>query len=398
MTSFQELSELDQLARQEAARYPKNRELLHRLDDTGGRHHVGIVGPRGVGKTIILKQLAERQENSFYLSLDAVGEIDLFNAARRLRETYGITLLLIDEIHFLANFEKHLKKIYDFLGLRIIFTSSVALSLFESAHDLSRRVQLITLPPFSYREYLFFRHNITLPQLSLEDIAEKKWTNDHMRHGFHFDEYLQGGLMPFSLEEADIFPLLNNIIQKIIYRDIPSVHKVQARELPLLEKTLSFVGKSEVDGINYTSVSKNIGITKYKAEAYLVMLEKAFLLNLIFPAGTNVLREPKVLMNVPYRLLYRELDQAVGGLREDYFCEMLRMAQIPFDYLKTKRGAKTPDFFIPDDRDGYIIEIGGKGKGRSQFKGIEAEKKIIFSHSDDMSGIKRPLFLLGYMT
>ena len=49
-------------------------------------------------------------------------------------------------------------------------------------------------------------------------------------------------------------------------------------------------------------------------------------------------------------------------MREDYSCEILRMEQIPFDYLKTKHGSKTPDFFIPDERGGYIIEIGGKEK------------------------------------
>ncbi|MCD6389642.1 MAG: hypothetical protein J7L69_09525 [Desulfobulbaceae bacterium] len=41
----------------------------------------------------------------------------------------------------------------------------------------------------------------------------------------------------------------------------------------------------------------------------------------------------------------REVDQAVGEVREDYSCEMLRMAQMPFDYLKPKHGAKTPGFF-----------------------------------------------------
>ncbi|MEA3546949.1 MAG: hypothetical protein U9R66_04735 [Thermodesulfobacteriota bacterium] len=50
-------------------------------------------------------------------------------------------------------------------------------------------------------------------------------------------------------------------------------------------------------------------------------------------------------MNIPYQLLFRELDQTVGEVREDYSCEMLRMAQMPFDYLKTNHGAKTPGFF-----------------------------------------------------
>jgi len=74
--------------------------------------------------------------------------------------------------------------------------------------------------------------------------------------------------MPFSLEEPDIFPLLENIIQKIIRKDIPSVASLKIDELSLIEKTLKFIGTSSVDGINYSSISRNVGITKYKAKLF----------------------------------------------------------------------------------------------------------------------------------
>jgi len=44
-----------------------------------------------------------------------------------------------------------------------------------------------------------------------------------------------------------------------------------------------------------------------------------------------------------------------------------------------------------------VIEVGGKSKGREQFKGVEVHKKIILSHSNQIEGIKRPLFLLGFV-
>ena len=100
-------------------------------------------------------------------------------------------------------------------------------------------------------------------------------------------------------------------------------------------------------------------------------------------------------MALPYRLLYSDYEQALGGLREDFFVEMLRSLSIDFYYLKSTRGAKTPDYLIPMDGQDIIVEVGGKGKGREQFKGIKAKKKIVFSHSLQTQGIKRPLFLLG---
>jgi len=220
---------------------------------------------------------------------------------------------------------------------------------------------------------------------------------EHLRYEYIFEDYLKGGLLPFSLEEADVYPILKNILEKIIRKDIPSVAGLQVDELNIIEKTLKFIGKSPVDGINFTSVSKNVGITKYKAEQYIRLLEKAFVLNLVFPEGTNVLKEPKILMYLPFRLLYKSYDESAGAIREDFFAEMLKMKGWIFNYLKTKRGAKTPDFLIKQGDKDIIVEIGGKGKGRQQFKGITARQKLILTHYQSIEGEKRPLSLFGFI-
>ncbi len=168
-------------------------------------------------------------------------------------------------------------------------------------------------------------------------------------------------------------------------------------ELPVIEKMLKFIGKSTVDSINYSSISRNVGITKYKAESYLNGLTQALVTHVIFPKGTGVMREPKVLLTPPYRLLYNDYEYAAGGLREDFFAEMLTGASIEFHYLKSTRGSKTPDFLVQDKQGHIVLEVGGKGKGRSQFKGINVKRKIILSHGDKIDDIRRPLFLLGYL-
>ena len=94
------------------------------------------------------------------------------------------------------------------------------------------------------------------------------------------------------------------------------------------------------------------------------------------PKGTNILKEPKILMALPYRLLFIDYEQAVGGLREDFFVEMMRSLDIDFYYLKSTRGAKTPDYLVPFNNGDIIIEIGGKKKGREQFKGIQTKKSL----------------------
>ena len=392
-----DLTELDQLARQEGQKYPKKRLLYEALQESSEKHFTGIVGPRGAGKTILLKQLLVEQENTLYISLDTIVEGDLFDIANHLQQFFKIDTLLLDEIHFQKNYDRYLKKIYDFLALKIIFTSSVALAITQSAFDLSRRVNLLRLPLFSFREYIYFTTETLLPPLSLEDIIQKNWSTSHLRYGFLFKKYLCGGLLPFSLEEPDPLPLLENILKKILQRDIPSIASIRVEEIALMEKMIRFIGKSTVDGINYSSISKNIGITKYKAASYLDLLSQALVLHVVFPKGTNVMREPKVLFCPPYRLLYNKYEYAIGGLREDFFAEMLTGAMIEFYYLKSTRGTKTPDFLVRDEQGNIVLEVGGKGKGRSQFKGINVNRKLIFSHGDEVDKLRRPLFLLGYL-
>lgn len=393
------LIELNEIVRADAVAYPHRRALFSILQGQKGRHFTGIAGPRGVGKTVLLKQMLGIEPNAFYLSLDTLPrETDLFELIRKLAHDYQYKMFLLDEIHFQPGIMETLKNLYDFLKIRLIFTSSVALAMAQSAHDLSRRAVVMNLYPFSFREYLFFNRGKTLSGLTLEQIISKEWSSEHIRAGFCFEDYVRGGLMPFSLEEPDSLALLQNILDTIIARDIPTVARLHIDELDVIRKVVSFIGRSAVDGINYTSVARNLGITKYKAEQYIDLLEKAFVLQRVFPKGTNLLKEPKVLMALPYRLLFREFEDCIGGLREDFFAEVMRHCGMDFYYLKSTRGAKTPDFLLDDGKsENTVIEIGGKGKGREQFKGVVADRKIIFSAGDACDGMRRPLFMLGFL-
>lgn len=391
------LSELSELARESGSKYPRRRALFGDIVQGKGKAFTGIVGPRGVGKTVLLRQLASEVGDSFYISADTLGQADLFETAKNLARSHGVRLLLLDEIHEAPDYAASLKRIYDFLDLRVVFTSSVALSLVDSAHDLSRRAVLRHLWPFSFGEYLLFAHGIALRELTLAEILARGWDPGHMRHGYLFEGYLKGGLFPFALEEADARPILEGILGKIIRQDIPSVGGLRLDEVASVERAVQFVGRSACDGISYSSVSRNVGITKYKAEQYIRLLEDAYVLNPVLPAGTNVLREPKVLMQVPFRLLYRDYDDAAGGLREDFAVQALKMAGRRVQYLKSKQGEKTPDFLSQEDGKDLVLEVGGRGKGRSQFKGFRAKRKLVLTPDDSAEGDRRPLFLLGFL-
>jgi len=397
MSLENEVFKLHGLAVKDAGKYPKRREIHKEISNDFGKHFLGISGLRGVGKSVVLKQLAAATPDSIYISLDTLAGGDVFTLVEKLSADYGVTTFFLDEVHFCDKIDETLKKIYDFLDVKIVFTSSVALGMSRSAFDLSRRVKLIRMFPFSFREYLLFKNGVAPERLSLRRILDGEWSADHLIVGHLFEPYLKGGNMPFSIDEPDIFPLLQNIMHTIVHKDIPRIAKVAVNELDSILKTITFIGKSEVDGINYSSLSRNVGITKYKAQSYVELLKDAFVLHRVMPTGTNVLKEPKIVLAPPFRLLFRDYQECIGGLREDFFVEMLGSAGLDFHYLKTTRGGKIPDYLVHEGNEKIIAEIGGKGKGREQFKGITGNKQVIFTHSDRQDGIRRPLSLAGFL-
>jgi len=395
---YSKILDLDRRAKSLGAGHSHHRRLFWVIKAETGRHLTGILGPRGSGKTILLQQLASKKEDACYLSADTLPRnSDLYAIVRDLAENYAFRAFFVDEIHYLNEGLADLKKIFDFLQVRLVFTSSVALKIHEAAHDLARRVRLHRLGYFSFREYLTVRHGFSGSEVGLEDLLQARVPAEHLRAADRFERYLTAGILPFALEEPDPLPLLNSTIGTIIRSDIPRFLRLAVDELETLEKMIAFIGRSPVDGINYSSLSSNLGITKYKAEQYVSALERAFVLQRLFPVGTNVLKEPKILLVPPLRLLHLPLKEARGALREDFFVFALEQAGLELSYLKGTRGQKIPDFLVRHGGQNLAFEIGGKGKGRSQFKGIQADRKVVFAEGAPLNRETVPLHLAGML-
>lgn len=397
MDNFTEILELHDLAMEQALGFPEKRDAFRRAFPRKGEHFLGLVGPRGVGKSVLLRQRCrELGDKALYVSLDAVRGVDVFEMVKKAVQDYKIEHVFLDEVHFVSNIDQNLKKIYDFLKVDVTFTSSVAVAMHQSSSDLSRRVRLEQLYGFSFREYLRFSGQKVPDGISLKDLCSQQWGASHMRAGGYFHDYLQGGVMPYALREESISELQMNILSKVIERDLPSVRPMSSEDVALCYKMVKFIGRSKAEGISYSSLAKNLGATKYKTEIYVDLLEKAFVLHRVHPMGTNVLREPKILMGLPYRPLFKDFEDAIGGIREDFTVEHLKSIGLHPHYLKSTRGAKTPDYFLDLDPP-LVLEVGGQGKGREQFKGIEVDQKLILADGDRVAEGKVPLFMLGFV-
>jgi hypothetical protein len=393
-----EMQELSDRAKADGARFPKKRFIFPQIAKyTKERIFVALIGPRGAGKSVLLRQLHHASADSFYISLDTQKPTSLFNIAKEL-EGRKTPLLLLDEIHAYPNYGLELKKIYDFLpDMHIVFTSSSAISLHDASYDLSRRVRRVPIYPFSFREFLYFEREQEVPALTWDDLLDVEKCRAYYGKVIHaeslFEAYLCGRNYPFMMGQSYHKSLFDEMRDTVIEKDLVMPSKLTLSESFEARKMMTFIGRSPVEDISYTSIAKNIGITPHKVQKYAALLEKAYLLNIIMPKGTNLSKEPKILLTPPYRLLYKNYEDCIGALREDFFVDAARRLGVDLDYLKGIRGEKTPDYLL----NGIVCEIGGVSKSRRQFKGYSAKRKLIFTQPGTLDPMRRPLFFAGML-
>ncbi len=361
----------------------------------GGRPFTGIIGLRGVGKTVMMRQyVKENPEERIYISTDSIEIEDLFKLVEKLRRR-GIKEFMIDEIHYYRKWKQDLKKIFDFTDARVFFTSSVTVDVIKSRIDLSRRVLLNKVYPFSMREYVYFRDGKLLENAKFEDIDNVGRVKKVLPYEWMFEEYINGGLLP-AYWEGENFEIFKNIMNTVVERDLPIVEKFTPDDVYRIKEMLKYIAKSRVEDTSYSNISKNVGITKYRVMKYVEALEKAFILNVIEPTGTNVKKEPKILFMPPFRKVYaKEYDK--GAMREEFFVMMARMNGWKIHYLKTKRGEKTPDYLVGRGNNRYVFEVGGDKKSLKQLKGVKNANSYVLTYPGEINKNRRPLIFVGFL-
>ena len=209
---------------------------------------VGIIGPRGVGKSTMVKQyLLKNRTSDDWLYVSADHTYFTTNTIADLADEFvkeGGRHLIIDEIHKYEGWSRELKQIYDIhTNLQVIFTGSSILDIRKGYADLSRRALIFEMQGLSLREYLKLFKGIELPVYSLDEILTHKVV---LPEDFHplplFREYLNKGYYPFSnLAGYDI--RLQQIVSQTIEVDIPQYAGMNASTARKLKRMLSIVSQ-----------------------------------------------------------------------------------------------------------------------------------------------------------
>ncbi len=330
---------------------------------------LGLVGPRGVGKSTMLLQYIKQNlsiNDTLYLSADQMyfASHSLLEVADQFNKMGG-KHLFIDEIHKYPTWSQELKEIYDrYNDMQVIFTGSSILDIYKGMSDLSRRAPIYEMQGLSFREYLHLFHRIEMPVLSLEDILEHKETIPNVAHPLPlFKEYLQSGYYPFA-RDIDFNQELLQVVNQTMENDIPQYAGLNVSVARKLKRLLGVVANSVPFKPQMTTLAQVTEISRNDISDYLYFMERAGMIMQLRAATQGIRELGKVekvyLDNTNLTTILAEKQPEIGNVRETFFLNQMRVNHVV-------KSSAISDFEI----DQRTFEVGGKSKGQRQLLGAE---------------------------
>lgn len=417
---------------------------------------VVMPGLRGTGKTTLLAQLYLSLPNEnvtkLYLSVEEAikrFDVNLWDIIENYEELVGKhveeldapLILFLDEIHYDKNWAIFLKTMYDKSKKIMIFcTGSAALLLREQINaDVARRVFFVDVHPVCFSEYMLFKYgkfpvkgigqiirDAILYSEDASDVFEKLKKEEEQVKKYWLDidtfemrKYIRLGTFPFTLRsenEVLAVSFVSQVINKVIYTDIPQFYKFETETLNRIDKILYLI--SETLGVSITKMSETLGIKPDTLRLILKSLESSGLIVRIAPFGAHfrqVKKPSKYLFATPsLRFSYLSSRESMGifenyqgGLFEDivgmYLNRIIpQFGSFSLTYDVSEGGA---DFIVTLGDKKIVLEVGAGKKGYKQVMAtavkVNPKYSIIISsneleYSREHNAIKIPLkyFLL----
>ncbi len=255
-----------------------------------------IKGPRRVGKTIYLKQIANTyKDRALYLNLDAfittkpnelIREIDGFINIKKN------SIILLDEIQNLKDNCSFLKSMCDLNILKettVFVTGSDPRAIERCKQKLiGRSEEQKIMAPLTFRQFLLTitkNKNPKLHQLILENTSSPKEYNEMIKKKYllleahtveiekYFDIYLLTGGFPETINSY----FTNNTITKNYYEDL--IQKIfEKLDKQKAIAILSVLNKSTSNSLKYTTISQKSNLPINTIKEYLFNLDELLLL------------------------------------------------------------------------------------------------------------------------
>ena len=282
--------------------------FMRLVKETSVNRALVLMGPRRVGKTIMLTQAVQKliddgiaPNRIFYVSVDTptYTGLSLEKLLTLFLELHGHdrrdrVYVLYDEIQYHPDWERHLKSLVDsYPEFRFIASGSAAAALrMKSRESGAGRFTDFPLPPLYFAEFLRFR-GLEDSLIDLESLKVKDM--DALNHAFidylNFGGFPEAVLNPVVQADMDRF-VAEDIVDKVLLRDLPSLYGIaDTQELKRLFTTLAYNTGSEM---TYEGLSQASGVAKNTLRRYLDYLEAAFLIRRLHRLDQNAKRFRRV--------------------------------------------------------------------------------------------------------
>ncbi|WP_367346291.1 ATP-binding protein [Stenotrophomonas bentonitica] len=282
--------------------------FLERVRNSRLRRAVILMGPRRVGKTVLVHQAigellraSVEGRSIFYISMET--PIFTGQSLEKLLRMYledqnvarnDVAYIFFDEIQYLKDWEVHLKSLVDsFPNFRFVATGSAAAALrMKSNESGAGRFSDFTLPPLTFAEYLAFigKENNLLTRVGDESDTVGFTATDIEALNAEFVNYVNYGGYPEAVIIEDVRDnpaqfIKSDIIDKVLLRDLPSLYGISdIQELNKLFNTLAYNTGNEV---TLEKLSTSSGVAKNTIKRYLEYLEAAFLIRRVDRIDNN---------------------------------------------------------------------------------------------------------------
>ena len=304
------------------------------VKDVDVRRGIVLMGPRRVGKTIMIYHTVERLINDgvnpqsiIYLSIDTpiyngMSLEMLLNIAKKSlakQPTDQGLYVFYDEVQYLKDWELHLKSLVDtYRSTRFIVSGSAAAALkMKSTESGAGRFHDFALPPLTFNEY------IHLQELDRLIVPKKIEWNQQVFNAFdtidiaqlneHFIRYINYGGYPEVVFSKEIQQdpgryMRRDIVDKVMLKDLPSLYGINdTQELYRLFIHIAYRSGCE---FSYEEMSQESGIRKDIIRKYISYLESAFLIKVIHRVDANAKRMQRITQ------FKTETDKTLGSMVE----------------------------------------------------------------------------------
>jgi len=244
-----------------------------------------VTGPRQVGKTTTLKHLFS--DTYHYVTLDDITELSVAKDDPKLFFMNHPLPIIIDEVQLAPSLFHEIKRLVDSSDLygQIILTGSQTFHLMDNiTESLAGRIGILEFNGLSLREINKEIFNLPfIPNTSFLSVARQPFT-------FDLWEVIHRGSLPelYKKENIDWQLYYASYVRTYIERDVRSL--INVKNLDLFSKFITSVAARTATVINYSNISKEIGVDIKTIQSWMKVLEASGIVILIQPFSNNALK------------------------------------------------------------------------------------------------------------